>query len=172
MTFDHRSGMTGGRARRAPKASRMAAAVLTALGAVFACAAQAGAEQRMALIPTQIIYPGEPLDRSRLEMVPVTNPNIAPGYVTSFEEVDGLVSKRTLLPGRIILTAALREEFAVQRGSQVRLVFSNGPLVITAGGSPLQDAAIGDLIRVRNTDSGVIVSGTVMADGTIQVVAK
>lgn len=172
MTFDHKSGMIRGRARRARKGLRMFSVVLAALGGVFSCAVQAAAEQRMALIPTQIIYPGEPLDRSRLEMVPVTNPNITPGYVTSYEEVDGLVSKRTLLPGRIILTAALREAFAVQRGSQVRLVFNNGPLTITAGGSPLQDAAIGDLIRVRNTDSGVIVSGTVMADGTIQVVAK
>ena len=36
----------------------------------------------------------------------------------------------------------------------------------------LQGAAVGDLIRVRNTDSGIIVQGTVMQDGTIQVVAK
>ncbi len=44
--------------------------------------------------------------------------------------------------------------------------------MITAAGSPLQDAAVGELIRVRNIDTGVIVSGTVMADGTIHVVAK
>lgn len=171
MTFDHKSGMTGRRPKRARKSKRLSAVVLAVLGVVWGVG-PANAEQPTAVIPTQIIYPGETIDRSRLEIVPVTNPNIAPGYVTSFEEVDGLVSKRTLLPGRIILTAALREEFAVQRGSPVRLVFNNGPLTITAGGSPLQDAAVGDLIRVRNTDSGVIVSGTVMADGTIQVVAK
>ncbi len=49
----------------------------------------------------------------------------------------------------------------------MRIVFTNGPLTITAGGAPLQNAAVGDLIRVRNTDSGIIVSGTVMEDGTI-----
>lgn len=172
MTFDGNSGLIRARTGGARKRLGLAATVLAALGAVFASTGLSRAEQPMAVIPTQIIYPGEALDRSRLEIVPVTNPNIAPGYVSSFEEVDGLVTKRTLLPGRIILSAALREEFAVQRGSQVRLVFNNGPLTITAGGSPLQDAAVGDLIRVRNTDSGVIVSGTVMADGTIQVVAK
>ncbi|MGC3970575.1 MAG: flagella basal body P-ring formation protein FlgA [Pirellulales bacterium] len=30
----------------------------------------------------------------------------------------------------------------------------------------------GDVIRVRNLDSGVIVSGTVMADGTVEVMKK
>jgi flagellar basal body P-ring formation protein FlgA len=30
----------------------------------------------------------------------------------------------------------------------------------------------GQLVRVRNMDSGVIVSGTVLADGTIHVAAK
>jgi flagella basal body P-ring formation protein FlgA len=31
---------------------------------------------------------------------------------------------------------------------------------------------VGDVVRVRNIDSGVIVNGTVMRDGSIQVMAK
>jgi len=54
----------------------------------------------------------------------------------------------------------------------VRLTFSIGNMTISAAGSPLVDAAVGDVIRARNLDSGVIVSGTVMSDGTIHVVAK
>lgn len=130
------------------------------------------AEPPTAVIPKQTIYPGEKLDASMLEVVDVTNPDLRDGYVRSIDEVDGMVTKRTLLPGRVILASALREQYAVERGSTVRLVFNNGGLTITAAGSPLQDAAVGDLIRVRNVDTGVIVSGTVMADSTIHVVAK
>ncbi|RUY13900.1 flagella basal body P-ring formation protein FlgA, partial [Mesorhizobium sp. M7A.F.Ca.CA.001.13.2.1] len=36
----------------------------------------------------------------------------------------------------------------------------------------LQPGAAGDLVKVRNIDSGEILSGTVMADGTIQVSAS
>ncbi|MDO9416062.1 flagellar basal body P-ring formation chaperone FlgA [Pararhizobium sp.] len=151
---------------------RLRAAVAAGLGLVLLAGGQAQAESRFAVIPKQIIYPGEELDASHLEEVPVTNPNLVEGYASSIDEIAGLVSKRTLLPGRVILTSALREQFAVQRGSAVRLVFNNGPMTITAGGSPLQDAAIGDFIKVRNTDSGIVVSGTVMADGTVHVVAK
>lgn len=130
------------------------------------------AEGLTAVIPKQTIYPGETLDPSRVEVVDVTNPDLAGDYVKTLHEIDGKVTKRTLLPGRVILASALREQYAVERGSTVRLVFSNGGLTISAAGSPLQDAAVGELIRVRNTDTGVIVSGTVMADGTIHVVAK
>ena len=68
--------------------------------------------------------------------------------------------------------SSLREPYAVSRGSNVRLTFTIGNLTISAAGTPMVDASIGDVIRVRNLDSGTIVSGTVMADGTIQVVAK
>ncbi len=149
-----------------------ARAVLFAAMASCLFSAAALAEPPTAVIPKQTIYPGEKLDASMLEVVDVTNPDLRDGYVRSIDEVDGMVSKRTLLPGRVILASALREQYAVERGSTVRLVFNNGGLTITAAGSPLQDAAVGDLIRVRNVDTGVIVSGTVMADSTIHVVAK
>jgi flagella basal body P-ring formation protein FlgA len=54
----------------------------------------------------------------------------------------------------------------------VVLVYDNGGLRITAAGTPLADAITGDLIKARNTDTGVILSGTVMADGSILVAQK
>lgn len=132
----------------------------------------ASAEMGTAVVPLQIIYPGEVISVGRVEEVEVTNPNLSGGYAQKASEVAGMVSKRTLLPGRTITLAALREPYAVTRGTPIRLMFTMGNMTISAGGTPLADAAIGDVIRVRNTDSGMIVNGTVMADGTIQVMAK
>jgi flagella basal body P-ring formation protein FlgA len=149
-----------------------ALAVAGIVSAGLLSAKPAFAERRMAVIPTQTIYPGELIDAQRLEEVEVTNPALTGDYAVSTDQVTGKVSSRTLLQGRVILVSALREPYAVERGKAVRIVFTNGPLTITAGGAPLENAAVGDLIRVRNTDSGIIVSGTVMDDGTIHVVAK
>jgi flagellar basal body P-ring formation protein FlgA len=102
----------------------------------------------------------------------VTNPNIAGGYATAIDEVSGMISTRTLLPGRTIQVATLRAPFAVKRGASVRLTFAVGNMVISASGTPLENASVGDVIRVRNLDSGVTVSGTVMGDGSVQVMAK
>ena len=155
--------------RRAATVKTAALALATLL---TGAAGIAQATMGQAVVPTSIIYPGEQITASRVEEVEVTNPKLAGGYAQSVNEVEGMVSKRTLLPGRTIQLSALREPFAVNRGSNVRLTFQLGTLMISAAGSPLQDAAIGDVIRVRNLDSGVIVSGTVMQDGTIHVVAK
>lgn len=137
-----------------------------------AAGSQAVAEMGTAVVPTQIIYPGEVISAGRVEEVDVTNPNLSGGYAQKVAEVSGMVSKRTLLPGRTITMSALREPYAVTRGSAIRLTFAMGTMTISASGTPLEDAAVGDVIRVRNTDSGIIVNGTVMNDGTIQVMAK
>ncbi|HXV32152.1 MAG TPA: flagellar basal body P-ring formation chaperone FlgA [Sinorhizobium sp.] len=168
MTFRQsaeRAAIASGLALRAP-------AIVFAAVAAFLSPAVAAGERPTAVIPKQTIYPGETLDAGMLEVVDVTNPDLTDGYARSLEEVEGKVTKRTLLPGRVILASALRDQYAVERGAKALLVFNNGGLTITAAGSPLQDAAVGDIIRARNIDTGVIVSGTVMADGTIHVVAK
>lgn len=146
--------------------------VPVAAAIAFALAAPAAAEMGTAVVPKQIIYPGEEISAGIVDEVEVTNPKLAGEYARTVGEVTGMVSSRTLLPGRTILLSALRAPYAVKRGSAVRLSFSIGSMAISAGGTPLQDASVGDVIRVRNTDSGIIVNGTVMADGTVQVMAR
>ena len=137
------------------------------------CASPAtGQASEVALVPERTIYPGETITGEMVRAVGITNPNLASGYASDVAEVDGMVTTRTLLPGRTIPVASLREAWAVERGSPVTLVFSDQGLVITAPGTPLQNASIGEMIRVRNIDSGVIVSGTVMQDGSIRVGRK
>ena len=148
------------------------AAVATTVAASLWAAPQAAYAQAFAVVPTQTVYPGETLTASQLEEVPVTNPNIAGGYAQSIAEVEGMISKRTLLPGRTIPVASLRPPYAINRGANIRLTFTLGSMTISASGTPLTDASVGDVIKVRNLDSGVIVTGTVLADGTVQVMAK
>ena len=148
----------------------MAAATIAIAGMFVPVAADAG--MGYAVVPTTIIYPGDTISNSQLQEVEVTNPNLAGDYAKSVSQVEGLVSKRTLLPGRTISISALREPYTVTRGSNIRLVFQLGQMTISAAGSPLEDGATGQMIRARNMDSGVIVSGTVLADGTVHVRAK
>lgn len=157
------------RFRPSLRSSSRLALIAVAAWASYVAAAQSA---ETAVVPKQVIYPGETIAANQIDVVTVTNPNIAGGYARIAEEVVGRVAKRTLLPGRTIPVNGLREAFAIKRGANVRLTFSIGNMVISASGTPLTDAMVGDLIKVRNTDSGSIVSGTVMADGTVQVMAK
>ncbi len=158
--------------------SRKSAMNLPAVGAICALAIagivpQAALAQALhAVVPTATIYPGEVISAGDVTEVEVTNPHLAAGYVTDLADVVGKVSKRTLVAGRTIQIGNLRDPYAVERGTTIRITAKVGGLAISAAGTPLQDAMIGDLIRVRNLDTGVIVSGTVMADGTVEVMQK
>lgn len=143
-----------------------------ALLCAFVGPAAAFAQAKYAVVPNVTIYPGDTISESLLESVAVTNPHLAPGYADSMDQVVGKVSKRTLVAGRTIPLSLLKEPYAVKRGTNVRLTFSSGHMVITARGSSTQDAMVGDVVKVRNLDTGVTVSGTVMADGSIEVLQR
>lgn len=128
--------------------------------------------QPTAVVPEHIIYPGQQISSDMVREVVVTNPNLRPGYARVIAEVDGFVTKKTLLPGRIIPVAMLREAYLIERGKTVPMIFSNSGMTITAQGVALQNGGLGEIIRVRNLDSGVIIAGTVMQDGTLRVMAK
>jgi flagella basal body P-ring formation protein FlgA len=57
----------------------------------------------------------------------------------------------------------------VEKGAAVEMMFVSGALTISASAVTLESGSAGDLVKVRNIDSGKILSGTVMADGSIRV---
>ena len=122
------------------------------------------------LIPNRVIYPGQTIELTALKQVTLIAGKHKPDAVaTQAEELQGKVAKRTLLPGRYIPSTAIREAWLVEQGASVQVFFIAGGLTISATAVTLQPGAAGDLVKVRNIDSGKILSGTVMADGTIQV---
>lgn len=149
--------------------SRIARTVALALCAMpFAYAAQA---DRIAfIVPSQIIYPGQTIGSSGLQEKMFTIKASAAGnYAVSVQQLVGKVARRTLLPGKPIMVTAVNEPDLIERGVPVLLVYNTGALVITAKGISMEPGHAGDFIKVRNVDSGIIVSGTVLADGTVQI---
>lgn len=128
--------------------------------------------QPTAVVPQSVIYPGQKISAEMVREVGVINPNLRPGYAKVIAEVDGFVTKKTLLPGRVIPVSALREAYLIERGKKVPLVFSNNKMVITAQGIALQNGGLGDMIRARNLDSGIIISGIIMQDGSLRAMPR
>ena len=90
-------------------------------------------------------------------------------FVNSRSLIVGKVARLTLLPGHAIPFSGVSNRKLVSNGAEVKLVFSEGGLFIMTTGSALQDGSIGDIVRVRNDDSGVTVSGAVQPDGSVRV---
>ncbi|EXL09508.1 flagellar basal body P-ring formation chaperone FlgA [Aquamicrobium defluvii] len=126
--------------------------------------------QEAVLIPNRVIYPGETITAGALRQVKLVPGKVKPDAVaTTLPELDGKVARRTLLPGRYIPSAAVRSAWLIEQGASVQVYFITGGLTISATAVTLQAGAPGDMVRVRNVDSGKVLTGTVMEDGTVRV---
>ena len=122
------------------------------------------------VVPKSTIAVGQVISPENLEKKKFyIKAEAASRYVLNPSQITGKVAKRVLLPGKAIALSYLGEPKVVTKGQATKLVFQSGALIITAIGVPLEDGSVGDWIRVRNTDSGRLVSGVVLKDGSVQV---
>jgi len=142
------------------------------LALTLAAALAPGANGQVAGAPTPkaVIYPGEVI---RDDMLNDATPELARDangpFVESRAMVVGKVARLTLLPGHAIPFAGVSNRKLVANGAEVRLIYAEGGLTIVTTGAALQDGSSGDMVRVRNSDSGVTVSGIVQPDGSVSV---
>jgi flagellar basal body P-ring formation protein FlgA len=155
------------RMRETIRAIALEAAVAIALSALVG---PARAEEPEAPTPKAVIYPGDVIRDDMLADSPDGGIRDAGGpYVEDRALVVGKVARLTLLPGHAIPYAGVSNRKLVANGAEVTLIYSEGGLFIMTEGAALQDGAIGDVVRVRNSDSGVTVSGEVQPDGSVKV---
>lgn len=121
--------------------------------------------------PTITIYPGDSIRETWLSDHEFPKGVLAQrgAMIENREMLVGKVARRTLLAGAPIPINAVAEPKIVVNGAKVPIVFEEGGLSILTYGSALQAGAVGDIISVRNLDSGYTVSGTVRSDGSVRV---
>jgi flagella basal body P-ring formation protein FlgA len=136
---------------------------------VVSLAVPAPAQEALAPSPRVVIYPGDVIrDDMLADVVGAARDGSGP-FVDSRSLIVGKVARLTLLPGHAIPFSGISNRKLVANGAEVKLIYSEGGLVIMTTGAALQDGSIGDIVRVRNSDSGVTVSGAVQPDGSVRV---
>jgi flagella basal body P-ring formation protein FlgA len=144
---------------------------LLALAAPLALAAwPAGAASRGLPVPAAVIYPGDRISDAMLvdSQDPVQGAP-PPNMLWDRADLVGKVARRTLLPGRPIPSIAVEEPRAVSTGAQVTLIYEQDGVSISTTAQALQNGYAGQVVQVRNLDSGLVVSGAVRADGSVVV---
>lgn len=146
---------------------RSAPALSACLAIVMSAGSPARGQQDTVLVPVSTIYPGDTLSAAMLREAQVSQ--AAPESVCCATAAIGRIARRTLLAGRPIPVDSLEDQRAVRNGATVRLLYTQPGVAITATGQALQAAGVGEAIRVRNVDSGVVLSGVVAPDGVVMV---
>jgi flagellar basal body P-ring formation protein FlgA len=136
-----------------------------ALFSLFVVMLAAGAVLAQSVQPVRAIRAQTVLAPEDLTLVEAT----VPGAVGAIELAVGQEAKVALYPGRPILEGQLGAPALVERNAVVRMTFVDGPLRIVTEGRALDRAAAGESVRVMNLVSRQTVTGTVTADGSIEV---
>ncbi len=150
-------------------ASRLAA--LAAAAWACACLALPARAQELELpVPRAVVYPGDVLaDEMLMQRAFIAHTVARATVFEAREAVIGKVARRTLLPGQPIPMSAVRDPYLVVQGKPVLVVYEQGGLVISMRALALQNGGAGDVVSLRNTDSGATIKGTVAADGSVRL---
>ena len=128
------------------------------------------AQEHVLPVPRVTIYPGDVITENMLSDRPFFGAEYeSSGFASSRDDLLGKVARQTLLPHLPIAATAVREPHAVIQGRPAVVYFKSGSLIISATAMPLQAGIAGEVISLRNTDSGTTIRGVVQADGTVRV---
>lgn len=152
--------------------ARFALACHAVLGAllVAAPAAAAPAIEMVLPVPRVTVYPGTVITQDMLSERVFRNRDYEqPGFARTPEAIVGKVARKTLLPNVPIAMVGMREPFSVVQGQLAVVIFQSGGLTISGRAVPLQNGASGEVISLRNTESGATIRGVVQPNGTVRV---
>ena len=132
----------------------------------------ARADANVVPVPVLTIYPGDVIKDEWLEdrSLPPSTMGLGTGaFIQSRHVLVGKVARQTLLPGRPVPANGVGERKIVTNGAMVKVVFQEGGLTIVTYAAAMQPGTIGDVVSVRNVESGLIISGVVQSDGSVLV---
>jgi flagellar basal body P-ring formation protein FlgA len=146
------------------------AATLAGSAIAFAAAGPAMAANLDLPVPRTTIYPGDTISDDQITERAFLAHTVSRSTV--FDDRQGLVgrvAKRTLLPGQPVPVNAVRDPYLVNTGKASLVVYTTDGLTISTQAIALQNGVAGDVVTLRNPDSGAIIQGTVGPDGIVRL---
>lgn len=98
-----------------------------------------------------------------------TRADQAADLVLSESELVGQAPRRPIAPQTPIRSRDLQAPRIISKGALVTMVLKTPNLTLTAQGRALQEGAVGDVIRVSNTQSNRVIEATVAAAGLVTI---
>nr|WP_249309103.1 flagellar basal body P-ring formation chaperone FlgA [Ralstonia insidiosa] len=93
-----------------------------------------------------------------------------PDALTDAAAAIGRTPRRAVKAGQVIQARLLKGVEAIRRGQAVQIVANTGPVEVTVPGTAMQNGAIDDVIRVKNTSTGKTISARVTSASTVEPV--
>ena len=120
-------------------------------------------------VPRRLISAGEIIAADDLEWQAVQLTRLSGNSLTDAEQLLGRMAKRPLKAGQVLRQSDIAVSPVIRKNDLIRLVVKTGQMTLSVQGKALQDAALGQTVRVVNVNSNRQLSGTVIDAGTVAI---
>ena len=121
------------------------------------------------VVANQDIYPRKIITPEMIKLKEVAIKNFNLNYVVNPDFIIGKQATRYIRNGSLITKNMVKVPPAVKRGSIIKVIASDGNIVITTLGKALENGVLNANIRVMNLNSGKIFIGKIVAPGEVIV---
>jgi flagellar basal body P-ring formation protein FlgA len=136
---------------------------------ILLCTTSAHAGEELYVTNTTL-YPGQVINAANVISIDKSKcVSCKDGYISDIDLIIGKITTKTVLANRPIYQDAVREPALLRRGQNVLVTLRSGSLQISMQGQLLTDGRAGENITIRNHETGSIVTGLILPDGTIFV---
>lgn len=124
---------------------------------------------QMVAVLSQPIQRGEIITRQHLAIEKREVSNLREDFVTQIEQVENKQATRQLNTGTILSLSNLVEPKLIKRGDKVVISSTKPDFSIRMSGVAMMDGTKGQLIKIKNQNSGRIINATVIEPGLVSV---
>lgn len=118
---------------------------------------------------TRRIATGETVGRDDIQWQTARAETVARNVILDPSRIVGMEAKRPLQADQPLRAGDVRAPVIVAKGSLVTLVVQSATMTLTSKGRAMENGAMGDSVRIQNTQSKVVVEGEVVSSGTVRV---
>lgn len=122
-----------------------------------------------ALYTARPLLRGEILSAAAVEVRQVELDKLPGNVLSSSDELDSLETLRPLKAGVPLTLNSVKARQVVRQGQQVVIQASTGGIEVKMKGTAMKSGGYGDLIPVRNSNSGRVVEAAVLNEGTVTI---
>ncbi len=123
------------------------------------------------VVLTKSLQTGEIINADDVRLVKSdTNPGL--GHFRDIDDVLGRKAKRALTINQIIRARHLELDYTIRKDQSVIIESKIGSVTVVSAGIALDNAQLGDRVRVKNNSSGLLVEGIAISEKKIRIRAK
>jgi flagella basal body P-ring formation protein FlgA len=108
---------------------------------------------------------GDIISASDIDYISMSSSRVRKNVIVDADELVGMQVSRRLMSGKPVLLRDVKRAVLVEKGRMVKIVYRTKYIDLRTVGTALQNAAAGDVIRVKNTKSGAMLQAMINTRG-------